>query len=259
MSEPSPLQISHEDGGIVVFTLDVPKQLNPISYALMDAMNAALDEAPWHDARVLVIRANGKGFSAGGEMAAIEKGLTAPSVLAGLIDRFHRCVLSLHRLPLPVIASVNGAAAGGGFSLAMACDIIIASRSARFVVAYPQLGTSSDGGLSYTLTRRLGPSKSLEALLLSNVISAEEALKLGLVAAIADDEKLVEDTLAMARKIAQLPPHAVREIKQLVADLDDEALENQLNLEKEAFLRCARTPEFHEKVDAFMARQRAKS
>ncbi len=258
MSEPSPLQISHEEGGIVVFTLDVPKQLNPIGYALMDAMNAALDEAPWHDARVLVIRANGKGFSAGGEMATIEKGLTAPSVLAGLIDRLHQCVLALHRLPLPVIASVNGAAAGAGFSLAMACDIIVAARSARFIVAYPQLGTSSDGGLSYTLTRRLGPSKSLEIMLLGNQLSAEEAQKLGLVAAVTDDDRLVDETMAAARRIAQLPPHSVRELKQLVADLDDEAFEDQLNLEKEAFLRCARTPEFREKVEAFLVRQRAK-
>ena len=259
MSQPSPLQISHEDGGIVIFTLDMPKQLNPISYELMDAMNGALEKAPWQDARVLIIRANGKGFSAGGEMATIEKGLTAPSVLSTLIDRLHKCVLSINRLPLPVIASVNGAAAGAGFSLAMACDLIIAARSARFIVAYPQLGTSSDGGLSFTLTRKLGRSKSLEIMLLKNQLSAEEAHQLGLTVTITDDDKLEGETIAVARKIAGLPPHAVRELKQLVADIDDGILENQLKLEKEAFLRCARTTDFREKVEGFLARQRDKN
>jgi 2-(1,2-epoxy-1,2-dihydrophenyl)acetyl-CoA isomerase len=258
MTETSPLIVSHEEGGIVCFTLNVPKQLNAISQALMDAMSRALDDAPWHDARVLVIRANGKGFSAGGDMASIEKGLTAPSVLASLIDGLHKNVLALHRLPLPVIASVNGAAAGAGFSLAMACDFAIAARSAKFVVAYPQLGTSSDGGLSHFLTYKLGASKALEVMLLRNQLSAEEALQLGLVTSVVDDDKLADETLAAARKIAQLPPHAVRELKQLVADIDEEALENQLELEKEAFLRCARTADFRDRVEAFLARQRAR-
>jgi 2-(1,2-epoxy-1,2-dihydrophenyl)acetyl-CoA isomerase len=256
MAHGHPLIVSKEEGGIVVFTLDVPQQLNPISLALMDAMNEALDALPAHDSRVLVIRANGKGFSAGGDMTAIEKGLTAPSVIEALIDGLHRCVLALRRLPLPVIASVNGAAAGAGFSLAMICDHVIAARAAKFVVAYPQLGTSSDGGLSYTLRHKLGASKALEVMLLQNALSAEQAAQLGLVNTVVDDDKLQDETLATARRIAALPPHAVRELKQLVTDIDDEALERQLDLEKEAFLRCARTADFRERVEAFLTRQR---
>jgi 2-(1,2-epoxy-1,2-dihydrophenyl)acetyl-CoA isomerase len=257
MADGQPLLVTDEGDGVIAFTLDAPKQLNPISHALMDAMNAALkDVAQSPQARVLIIRANGKGFSAGGDMATIEKGLTDSNVLATLIDRLHAATLAIHRLPIPVIASVNGAAAGAGFSMAVACDLLVAARSSRFIVAYQKLGTSSDGGLSHFLTRKLGAAKAMELILLRGQLTADEANALGLVTRLADDDKLAEETLALARQIATVPRHAAREFKQLVNGTDDGDLVRQLDREKDAFLRCAKTDEFRERVTAFLAQRR---
>ena len=149
---------------------------------------------------------------------------------------------------------MQGAAAGGGFSLALAADLAVAARSARFVVAYPQLGTSTDGGLSFRLQQRLGPSRALEVLTLKGTLSADQALALGLVNAVVDDSELAAHAQQWAQQLADLPPQAVQELKGLTTAPSLAALQDHLQREKAAFLRCAATPDFAARVQAFAQR-----
>ena len=244
--------------GIAIASLNRPQQRNPINHQTAAALQAAIAQAADADhVRVLILRGNGPSFCGGGDIAAMAAHLAdLPQFLGELIDHFHAVILALRRLPLPVIASVQGVAAGGGFSLAMACDLVVATRSARFVVAYPKLATSSDGGLSQCLTRRLGAGRALELLLLDDVVGAEEAHRLGLVTRLAPDAHLEETSMTLARQLAAVPGRSLREFKTLVAGVDLGELERQLAQEKAAFMRCAGTAELQERIRAFIGKQR---
>lgn len=244
--------------GVAVLTLDRPDQLNSINRELAVELSAALAEV--HGAeriRVVVLRANGPSFCGGGDIGAMAEHLAdLPQFIAELIDAFHVAIVALRRLPVPVIAAVQGAAAGGGFSLAMACDFVLAARSARFVVAYPKLGVSSDGGLSHHLGRRLGAGRALDALLLGDVLSAEEGHALGLVTRIVEDDQLDAASLALARKLAGLPAQAVREFKCLISEHDLDDLVRQLDRERAAFLRCTVADDVRARILAFVDKRR---
>ncbi|QBR03514.1 enoyl-CoA hydratase/isomerase family protein [Paraburkholderia pallida] len=252
---PRPITLTEVDE-IAVITLSNDAEANAIDLAFCEGLLNALETIQTSAKhRVAVIRATGRIFSAGGNLAQILAGLErSDTFLATLIGELHAAILAIRRLPIPVIASVQGAAAGAGFSLAMACDFAVASTSARFVVGYGALGTSSDGGLSWHLTRRLGPAQALELMLARGALSADEAAALRLVQALAEPHALEEETLAMARKVAALPPAAVREMKQLVGLAAGDGLEQHLENEKQAFLRCASTSEFARRVAAFVGR-----
>jgi 2-(1,2-epoxy-1,2-dihydrophenyl)acetyl-CoA isomerase len=160
--------------------------------------------------------------------------------------------LTIRGLPVPVIASIQGAAAGAGFSLAMACDAVVAVNTAKLVVGYPMLGTSSDGGLSFQLTRRLGPARALDIFLRKEPLKAEEAALLGLVQRVADAASLDDTATAVAKTMSSHPSAAVTEIKSLIGTLSDDGLAEHLEREKLAFLRCASTPEFRARVAQFV-------
>lgn len=254
MSTEQLVSLTHTPDGVVTLSMAAPGKPSLVTLESARAMQQALAEvAAMPQARVLVLRSAGKSFNAGGDIAAIHSSLDDPDRLLGaLIDAFHGAILALRRLPIPVIGSVYGAAAGGGFSLALACDQLVAASNARFVVAYPALGTSSDGGLSHFLGKRLGAAKALEIVLGSGALNAAEAQALGLVAQVVEDGSLDADTAAYAARLAQHAPQSVREFKRLIGGAEDEGLEAQLQREKEAFLRCARTEDFRHRVTAFL-------
>ena len=251
------VSLSHTPDGVVTLSMATPGKPSVVTRESATAMQQALAEvAAMPQARVLVLRSAGKSFNAGGDLKAIDSTLVdSDRLLGAIIDAFHGSILALRRLPIPVIGSVFGAAAGGGFSLALACDQLIVASNARFVVAYPALGTSSDGGLSHFLTKRLGAVKALEIVLGSGAINAAEAQALGLVVKVVEDGSLDAETTAYAAKIAQLAPQSVREFKRLIAGAEDDGLEAQLAREREAFLRCAKTEDFRKRVGAFLQKR----
>ena len=251
------VSLSHTPDGVVTLSMATPGKPSVVTQESAMAMQQALAEvAAMPQARVLVLRSAGKSFNAGGDLKAIDSTLVdSDRLLGAIIDAFHASILALRRLPIPVIGSVYGAAAGGGFSLALACDQLIVASNARFVVAYPALGTSSDGGLSHFLTKRLGAAKALEIVLGSGAINAAEAQALGLAVKVVDDASLDAETAAYAAKIAQLAPQSVREFKRLIAGAEDDGLEAQLAREREAFLRCAKTEDFRKRVGAFLQKR----
>lgn len=245
---------SHE--ALAVITLGNEAQANAIDLEFCNGLLHALgDVEATGTYRAVVLRATGRIFSAGGNLVQILEGLQrSDGFLEALISALNDLILKLRRLPVPVIASVQGAAAGAGFSLAMACDLVVASRAAQFVVGYGKLGTSTDGGLSFHLTRRLGSARALEILLARDSLSAEQASSLGLVQAVVEPAALEETALAMARSVMNVPPAAVREMKGLVGRASEIGLEQHLEDEKRAFLRCASTAAFHQLVAGFVER-----
>jgi 2-(1,2-epoxy-1,2-dihydrophenyl)acetyl-CoA isomerase len=254
MSTEQLVSLTHGEGGVVTMNLAAPGKPSVLTQDSGKAMQQALAEvAASPKARVLVLRSLGKSFCAGGDIAAISACFEdSDRLLGAIIDAFHGAILALRRLPIPVIGSVHGAAAGGGFSLALACDLLVMASSARFVVAYPALGTSSDGGLSHFLAQRIGAAKALELVLGSGTVSANDAQTLGLAAKVVPDERLEAETMAYASHIAQLPPQSVHEFKRLFSGMEDVGLYAQLQREKEAFLRCAQTAEFRDRVSSFL-------
>ena len=244
------------DGPVAVVTLNRPARFNAIDTGLLAALQHALAQADAQPAvRALVLCGAGRSFCSGGDIAAMQQhAADLPGFIGRVIDGFHDVILTLARLRMPVVAAVHGAAAGGGFSLALAADHTLAARSARFVVAYPQLGTSTDGGLSFRLQQRLGAPRALAVLTQPGPLSADAAAALQLVHAVVDDDALMPQALQQAQQWAALPEQAVRELKALVQAPQLPALQAHLAREREAFLRCAHTAEFASRVAAFANR-----
>jgi len=246
------------DEGIVFLTMDALPKPSTVDVVLCEALLSALTEiAQTPSDRVVVVRGAGNVFSAGGNLQYIEQTLSDPdALLAPLIEQFHRTVLALVRLPQPVIASVHGAAAGAGFSLAMACDLVVAARSARFVIGYPKIGAPCDGGLSFQLTSRLGRQRALNAFLLTETLDAEKAMEWGIVDVLAEDAALAAQTRATALQLAAHPVQAVSEVKTLLRQAADGEFQAHLQREKAAFLRCAATADFRKRIADFNARSK---
>lgn len=247
---------THDHDDLVVITMDNGDRPNAIDVPLCDGLLAAfseIDTRPQY--RAVILKAAGSAFSVGGDLAQIAGELDEPRpFLEPLINRFHEVIRAIRALPLPVIACVNGAAAGAGFSLAMACDLVVASTAARFVVGYPKIGTSSDGGLSFQIARRLGVGRALDLLLLGDSLEAGKAQEFGLVQRVVEPNLLDSEAFSVARRLASLPFAAVSELKGLVSSAVDEGLGRHLELEREAFLRCASTDEFRQRVTRFVSR-----
>lgn len=246
------------DAGVVTITLNRPRALNALDHPMALSLHAAIEQAAALPAtRVLVLRGAGASFCGGGDVAAMHAHRDdLPAFIDRMIEAFHRSVMAMNRLPFPVIACVQGAVAGGGISLALACDLVLAARSTRFVVAYPRLGAPADGGLTFRLTQRLGAVRALETLTARGPMTADTALSLGLVNRIVDDDGLVPEGCAWAQELAALPESSVNELKQLVAVQSHDALQAHLAREKAAFLRCAATADFAARVAAFVGKQR---
>lgn len=250
MQTESVLTLTVEDG-IATITLNKAKAMNTVDFDITDALRDTCRNLPG-STRVVVLKANGPAFSGGGNIRSMQENMAdIVPFLDRLIDSFHNAIQALRGLSVPVICAVQGAAAGGGLSLALAGDLVVAAESAKFVVAYPKLAVPCDGGLSYALERRIGPVRAQELMLTNATLSAAQAQSLGLITQVVPSEALEEATQALAKKIAALPPQAVREIKGLFSD--EEILHRHLNREKAAFLRCAAKDDFRMAVEAFLA------
>jgi len=257
VSDNPPVTLARE-GATAVITLNRPQQFNVIDIESMGVLHRILlDLEADAGVRAVVLRGSGNAFCGGGDIRAMRDNLhDLPRFIGEIVDAFHGAILALRRLPVPVIAAVHGSAAGGGFSLALACDLVMATQATKFVVAYPQLATSTDGGLSFFLTRRLGTGRALDLLLLRNVLGAAEAAEWGLVNRVVENDRLEAEALALAAQLGKLPAHSVREIKGLVNGLGDAGLAEQLAAERAGFLRSCREPLFAERVVAFLDKKK---
>ena len=244
--------------GVATILLNRPQVMNALDAGMISALREAAERAE-HDAaaRAVVIRGAGPAFLAGGDVSMFHANLARmPALVREGAGEFHKAILALRRAAKPVLASVHGAVAGAGVSVMAAADFAIAADGTKFTMAYSKLGTSPDGGATYSLPRLVGARKALELIALSDTIEAREALSLGLINWVVGAEQLAVETGNIARRLAQGATLAFAEIKQLLGQSYDQALAAQLNAEVEAFARCAGTRDFAEGVTAFVEKRK---
>jgi 2-(1,2-epoxy-1,2-dihydrophenyl)acetyl-CoA isomerase len=247
------------DGEIGTLTLDRPDAFNAMSPEMIGEMTVAFawlaDRAPL---RGLIITGSGKAFCAGGDVTWFRKGVESgeidlPSDVRRGAEVLHQAIVDLRRIPYPVIAAINGPAAGAGFSLALACDMRIAASTAFFAPAYGRIGASPDGGMTYFLPRVVGPSKALELLLEDPNLSAEDAEGLGMVREVVGPEELMTRARVLADELAKKAPHYVRMAKKLANESLDNSLTEHLQLERHGIADSMATEDLRNGVQSFFA------
>jgi enoyl-CoA hydratase/carnithine racemase len=259
---PSPPDLStlrlEVDGEIGTLTLDRPKVLNAMSPDLIaELVTAAAWLADRAQLRALIVTGEGRAFSAGGDVTWFKRGLEESGAYLSAdvrrgADILHQAIVDFRRIPYPVIAAVNGVAAGAGFSLALMCDTRIASEQAAFVVAYGRIGASPDGGMTYFLPRVVGQARALELLLHDPLLSAAEARDEGIVAEVVAPDRLMEVARERAEELAAKAPHYVRMSKLLIGQSLDNTLADHLQVERHGIADSMATEDLREGVTAFL-------
>ena len=213
------LTFTIDEHGIALITLNRPERLNAFTFEMIDAWHAALVESKSNpEVKVVVITGAGKAFCSGGDIVEMvdRLGQTPAQRKAELFERIQRIPLALEDMDKPVIAAMNGAAAGAGLDLALMCDLRIAARSAKFGETYTKVGIVPGAGGAWFLPRLVGTAKALELFWTAEFLSAEEAEEIGMVNRVVDDADLMDVTYTLARKIAASPQQSVRMIKRAV-------------------------------------------
>jgi 2-(1,2-epoxy-1,2-dihydrophenyl)acetyl-CoA isomerase len=234
-------------------TLNRPEAYNALNMAMAREVFAAtleLDENP--DVRCIVVTGAGKAFCAGGDVKEFAD--SAPRVgvlLKELTTYLHGAVSRLARSQKPVVMGINGVAAGGGLSFALSGDIVLASESARFTMAYSKIAATPDGSSSYFLPRLIGLRRAMELYLTSRALTAREALEWGLVTRVVPVAEFPDALRSLARELAQGPTLAFGMAKLLFHQSTHESLETQMELEAQAIARCGHTEDFRDGVTAF--------
>jgi 2-(1,2-epoxy-1,2-dihydrophenyl)acetyl-CoA isomerase len=245
-----------QDAGVLTITLNRPDVLNALNRAVHQGVHDGLMQAKADDAvRAVVITGAGRGFCVGQDLQEFSAG--AGDVAANLRENYHRNVLAIRALEKPVIAAVNGAAAGAGMSLALACDIRIAARSASFVPAFIKIGLVPDSGGTWLVRRLLGTARAFEWLTTGRRLAADEAREWGLVSEVVDDAELPERMHEVAALFAAMPTRAVWQTKRLLDAAETSTFAEQLELEATTQAELTRTPDFTEGVQAFLDKREA--
>ncbi len=253
------MSIEEADGGVGVLTLRRPDAMNAMSPELIFELAVIApwlaDRAPF---RALIVTGEGRAFSAGGDINWFRRGIEDAGIdlvqqVRRGADVLHQAIVDFKRIPYPVIAAVNGPAAGAGFSLALMCDMRIASEKAAFVVAYGRIGASPDGGMTYFLPRVVGPAKALEILLNDPNLTPADALDAGLVSEVVAPEALLDRAREKAAKLATKSPYYQKMAKHLVHQSLDNSLTEQLQLERHGIAEGMGTADAMNAVTAFLS------
>jgi len=251
-----PPVLLERQGAIAFLTFNRPQQLNAIDPALATALRDHAQALSRDDGlRCVVLRGRGRAFMAGGDLSVFQAAPT-PQTAHAIIVPLHEALRLLTALPVPVIASLQGAVAGAGFSVALAADLALAADDLSMTLAYTLIGASLDGSSSYFLPRMVGLRKAMEYALLSPKVDAAEALRLGLVNRVVAADKLEAETLVLAERLAAGPTHAYGRSKRLLRDSFDRDLAAQLDAELAAFARGTETDDFKEGIAAFLAKRK---
>lgn len=253
MSASEQVLLIERRGPVAHFRMNRPKQLNALDGAMVDALLAAFRSAAADESlRAILLSGEGRSFMAGGDLAVFAADFDrAGETAAGLIDRFHPLLRLIRDIDKPVVAALQGPVAGGGVSLGLACDYVLAADDMSLLSAYTKIATNPDGGASWTLTRLLGPRRALDFILSNERIKAPEALQLGLVNRVVPKDDLMPAAFAQAEAFAAMARGSVRMVKRLVGAALVNTFEAQLELEKAGFVENAGGADFREGVQAF--------
>jgi 2-(1,2-epoxy-1,2-dihydrophenyl)acetyl-CoA isomerase len=253
------LEFSHS---LAVITLNRPQSYNAFNLALGDALVDSLISCD-EDRRVraVLVTGNGPAFCAGGDirqmMEHVERDGDAGRFLKTLALRLHGAIATISHMPKPVVMAVNGAAAGAGFSLAMAGDVLIAAEGATFTMAYTAIGLPPDGGISFHLPRSLGPKLAFELTCSNRALSAADAHALGIVSRLYPATSFLAQAKEYASALAKGPTEALARAKRLIAMGTENSLETQMEHERQAIAACGRSADFKEGIAAFLAKRSA--
>jgi len=242
--------------GVARITLNRPDRLNSFTRQMHAELQSALDEA--NDARVVILTGAGRGFCAGQDLndRAVAPGETVD--LGETVEAsWNPLVRRLATMPQPVIARVNGVAAGAGANIALACDIVIAARSAKFIQSFSALGLIPDSGGSWHLPRLVGQARALGLALTGEALPADKAADWGLIWKAVDDETLDAEVDAIATKLAALPPLGLAAIKSIIRSTGERTLDQELDLQRDEMRRLGFTQDYREGVAAFLEKRPA--
>jgi len=241
------------DGGVLTITLNRPDVLNAFNGAMHKALGGALKEAADPAVRAVVLTGAGRGFCVGQDLTEFQE--AAGDIGGRLRKTYHPNVLAIRRLEKPVIAAVNGVAAGAGLSFACACDLRLASDSASFVPAFINIGLVPDSGGSYFVTRLLGYARAFEWMTSGRKLSAAEAHAWGLVSKVVEGGGLAARAVELAAQLAAMPTRGVGMTKRLFDRAGQNTLEEQLELEAQLQTAATQTADFREGVAAFLEKR----
>jgi 2-(1,2-epoxy-1,2-dihydrophenyl)acetyl-CoA isomerase len=246
------------EGGIARLTLNRPERLNSFN----DAMHAEVRDALARvkadtSVRVLLLTGAGRGFCAGQDLGdrAVAPGAERVDLGASIERNYRPLVLALRRLPLPVICAVNGVAAGAGANIALACDIVIAAKSASFIQAFSKIGLIPDSGGTYFLPRLVGTARAIGLTMLGERLIAEQAAEWGLIWQCVEDNELHQTVEKLLRTLAGAPTAALAATKRALYASADNTLETQLDLERDLQRELGRSADYQEGVAAFTAKR----
>ncbi|HSA58718.1 MAG TPA: enoyl-CoA hydratase-related protein [bacterium] len=243
-------------GAIAHVTLNRPEQMNAMNIELIDGLADAMEKARAPEIRAVVLKANGRCFCAGGDIRAFNRFLDeGKSIPAAMPDRLHEMVETMRNLEKPILASVQGPAAGAGAPLALACDLVVAAEEAIFNFAYARIGLTPDGSSTYFLPRHVGMKKATEIFMMLPTYTAKEAMELGLVNWVVPGAELASKTEAFARQLSEGPTAAFGRLKKLMNATYENTLHDQLAFETKLICDSSRTADFREGIKAFLGKR----
>jgi 2-(1,2-epoxy-1,2-dihydrophenyl)acetyl-CoA isomerase len=249
-----------KDGGIVEVLLNRPEAFNAFNLDMIELLEKCLISLATDDSvSGLIISGEGKAFCAGGDLNWALRFPNGPAAaFHELAARYHQAILEILRMRKPVIASVNGIAAGGGFSLALACDFRVMAQSAILRQGYTSNGLCMDGGGTFTLPRLVGLARAMEIVAFDKPISSGQALTWGLVTKVVEDGRVLEETREMARELSERSLHSFGWCKQLLIDSFHIPFESQIERERQGLSSCAAHSDGQEGLKAFSEKRKPK-
>jgi 2-(1,2-epoxy-1,2-dihydrophenyl)acetyl-CoA isomerase len=247
--------------GVGVLTLDRPDVLNSFNRPMAIELQAALDDlGKQADVRALLLTGAGRAFSAGQDLAEVmpPDGSPGPAVAQVIAESYNPLVKRITGLEKPVVCAVNGVAAGAGANIALACDFVLASKTASFIQAFVNIGLVPDSGGTFFLPRLVGMARAKQLALLGERLSAEQALAFGLIYAVHEPEKLMAEAESLAARLAQMPTLALGLTKRALHASQDSSLERQLELERVLQDAASKSHDYNEGVKAFQEKRKPK-
>jgi 2-(1,2-epoxy-1,2-dihydrophenyl)acetyl-CoA isomerase len=244
--------------GIGVVTLDRPEVRNAINIETLTEIAAAFERLERDRASAVVLCGANGVFCAGADLALVKEATASGShdLLAAMVDTLHELIRQIQSFPHPIVAALEGPAVGAGAGLAFACDLRVASTSARLIPGYFGIGSSPDGGVSYHLTRAFGGARALSMFIRNHPLTSDDLLAAGLVESVVDDGAAVDAALKLAIKVSSAPPLALVRTRALVDSATANSLDGQLDAERAGVAAMWPTKDFAEGVAAFLERRR---
>jgi 2-(1,2-epoxy-1,2-dihydrophenyl)acetyl-CoA isomerase len=248
-----------QDSAVCVLTLNRPDRLNALTVAAAHDFIEAVDQALAQKSRAIVLTGSGRAFCAGGDLREMQEIAGKDGRVEAFFDEplrlLNKAILLIRQTPVPFIAAVNGVASGGGCNLALACDLVIAAESARFNQAFVKIGLSPDCGGTFILPRLVGWRRATEMMFTGEMITAQQALEMGMINSVVADDQLMSKTLAISSQLASAPTAAIAQVKRLLEASATNDYSSQLELEREAQIESGQTRDFREGVQSFLEKR----